>query len=83
MCLQLGPVIGKVTAHSAVVLLEVDSRCRVRCVLVEPFTCERHVVERDCVPFVPCTFLIDDLRPDRRYLVFIEVCSDSPVGGCC
>jgi hypothetical protein len=70
---QLGPVVGRVTPHSAVVLLEVDARCRVRLSLVEPFTGEGVVVENDCVPYVPAVFHFDLLRPDRRYLLYIEV----------
>ncbi len=73
--LQLGPVVGRVTPHAAVLLLEVDARCRVRLSLVEPFTGETSVVEHDCVPFVPAVFHFELLRPDRRYLVHVEVWS--------
>jgi hypothetical protein len=69
----MGPVVGRVTPHSAVILLEVDVRCQVRCVLVDVTTNERHEVAKDVVPYVPATFLMDGLRPDRRYAVYIEV----------
>ncbi len=39
----LGPIVGKVTSTTAVIMLEVDVRARVRCVLTNSFTGERYV----------------------------------------
>jgi hypothetical protein len=71
--LQLGPVVGRVTMHSALILCEVDARCRLKCVLVDVLLQERVVVEHDCAPNVPKPFLMENLRPGRRYLIFLEV----------
>ncbi len=76
-CICIGPIIGTVTASTAVVLVEIDRDavllCRVRDVL------NRH--ERIAVPLKhdssahagrPFTFLARDLAPGRRYSVFVE-----------
>jgi hypothetical protein len=39
----LGPIIGKVTPTSVVVLIEADMRARLRCVLTDSFTGKRYV----------------------------------------
>ena len=64
--LSVGPVVGRVTSNSAVVLYEVDTDAPVRCLLTDVFTNETRAVDVDataCVPFVVC---YDELMDDRR-----------------
>ena len=69
---QLGPIVGRVTSNSALILWEVDSHCRLTCILTDTFTNERIVVEKDCPAYVAVPFLMDGLRSDRRYLIAVQ-----------
>ena len=69
----LGPVIGKVSATSAVVMLEVATRGLVRCVLTDSLTLEQHAVVRVMPARRPATFVFTTLLPGRRYEVSVGV----------
>lgn len=40
---QVGPVIGRVTHNSVVIMLEIDQKARVSCTIVDAFTFARYV----------------------------------------
>lgn len=74
----LGPVIGKVTSSSAVILFEVSTRSVVKCTLTDCVTLQSHSQTRMMPGRRPATFHFNALLPQHRY----EVCTPSMHGEC-
>ncbi|CAM9897439.1 unnamed protein product, partial [Ectocarpus sp. 12 AP-2014] len=68
----LGPVVGRVTQRSAVVLVEVGSTAAVGCVLTDGATGWQHKQVRLLYPRQPHAFFFDTLEESRHYSIFLE-----------
>ena len=67
--LTLGPVIGTVTATTAVVLVEVSAAASVALVLTDPVAQHSVRVRKACAANRPAGVLVTGLRPNTRYEV--------------
>ncbi|CAM9986285.1 unnamed protein product [Scytosiphon promiscuus] len=68
----LGPVVGRVTQRSAVVLLEVGSTAAVGCVLTDGITGGQHRQVRLLYPGRPHVFFFETLEENRPYSIFLD-----------
>ena len=68
----VGPIIGKVTADSAVVLLEVDRPAICTLVMTDVLSRQVFRFPRSMPGRQPRTFVANGLRPERRYLIHFE-----------
>ncbi len=65
----LGPVIGKVTAHSAVLLIEVSARTVLTVTLTDPVSQHAVRMSQRMPARRPRSFVVTELRPRTRYEV--------------
>ena len=65
-----GPIVGKVTHRSAVILLEVDRRAMVTCTAYDCSSGIRHVIRQWLDAVKPKTFRFDGLDADAPHLIF-------------
>ena len=69
--LLVGPVIGKVTSTTAIVLLEVDACADIYLHLVPESGGDSIVLEKTFPERIPTTFYVQNLAPDTSYRVAI------------
>ena len=75
----VGPVVGKVEAHSAVVLLEVDCEAPITCVATDTLR-GSFVEQKRLLPARrPRVFLLEGLRAGTHYAVHFEGLSDGEI----
>ena len=68
----VGPVVGTVTATTAMVLLEVSHRATVTCVAVDPISMHRCQATVRLPARRPATFLLEHLHPETVYELRFE-----------
>eukprot|EP00752_Nemacystus_decipiens_P010481 g9338.t1 len=68
----LGPVVGRVTQRSAVVLVEVGSTAAVGCALTDGVTGRQHRQVRLLSPGHPYAFFFETLEEGRHYTIFLD-----------
>ncbi|CAN0336330.1 unnamed protein product, partial [Hapterophycus canaliculatus] len=68
----LGPVVGRVTQRSAVILLEVGCSAAVGCVLTDGVTGGRHRQVRLLYPGQPHAFFFETLQENRPYGISLD-----------
>ena len=65
----LGPVIGKVTDTSAIVMIEVDCDARISCTLTDIFSGQQHSASVQARKGRPSAFQFTTLDPGKRYRI--------------
>jgi hypothetical protein len=73
----VGPIVGKVTSSTAIVLLEVDVRAPVCAVLTDSVTHQQHRVLLDMPARRPIPFVFQQLLPDHHYRLHVEGVANS------
>ena len=73
----VGPVVGRVGAHDAVVLLEVDQAAAVTLVLTDSVSQDKHRVLRDMAPRRPTPFVLSQLQAGHHYSLVFEGIADA------
>ncbi|OQR90630.1 hypothetical protein ACHHYP_05366 [Achlya hypogyna] len=69
----LGPVLGKITATSARILIEVDRDVEVcTCVCRKPHTTDQRTTSGFLAAFTPFAFTVVELTPNTEYIVTFE-----------
>lgn len=68
--LLVGPVVGKVTSTSAIILVEIDACAEVNLHLV-PESGDSIVIDKILEENLPSTFYVTDLKPDTKYQIAI------------
>lgn len=62
-----GPLLGRLTSHTAVISLTVNGYTQLRLVAEDIFTKEQVSAQVDGQPFTPLSIVLQGLRPDHRY----------------
>jgi hypothetical protein len=73
----VGPIVGKVTSSTAIVLLEVDVRAPVCAVLTDSVTHQQSRVLLDMPARRPIPFVFQQLLPDHHYRLHVEGVANS------
>lgn len=69
----MGPVIGRVTSTSAMILMECDGSGLINCTLTDRLTGDRHIVSTKLHPYHPHGCITRTLNPGRIYDLKLEV----------
>jgi hypothetical protein len=73
----VGPIIGKVTTNSAIVLLEVNNSAVITCILTEALTKKVTKVSKAFIANRPSTFLVDNLKSGQQYIIGFDGVANS------
>ena len=65
----LGPVIGKVTETTAIIMIEMDCDAKISCTLTDIFSGRQHSASVEASGRRPCTLQFSGLDPGRRYRI--------------